>query len=77
MPITDGAFDAPVFWGKERGRVHTLPVGCDVAAAARILTSFKRCIMLKLLGSYALAKLLGGGIFLAILIYLLLTVLGR
>ncbi len=33
--------------------------------------------MLKLLGSYALAKLLGGGFFLAILIYLLLTVLGR
>jgi hypothetical protein len=33
--------------------------------------------MLKLLGSYALAKVLGGGIFLAILIYLLLSVLGR
>ena len=33
--------------------------------------------MLKLIGSYALAKLLGGGIFLAIIIYLLLTMLGR
>jgi hypothetical protein len=33
--------------------------------------------MLKLLGSYALAKMLGGGLFLAIIIYLLLSVLGR
>jgi hypothetical protein len=33
--------------------------------------------MLKLLGSYALAKLLGGGLMLAIVIYLLLTALGR
>lgn len=33
--------------------------------------------MLKLLGSYALAKLLGGGLFLAIIIYFLLTMLGR
>lgn len=33
--------------------------------------------MLKLLGSYALAKVLGGGIFLAIIIYMLLTLLGR
>lgn len=33
--------------------------------------------MLKLLGSYALAKVLGGGIGLAILIYLLLSLLGR
>ena len=33
--------------------------------------------MLKLLGSYAIAKLLGGGFMLAIVIYLLLTALGR
>ena len=33
--------------------------------------------MLKLLGSYALAKLLGGGFLLAIVIYFLLTALGR
>jgi hypothetical protein len=33
--------------------------------------------MLKLLGSYALAKLLGGGLMMAIVIYLLLTALGR
>jgi hypothetical protein len=33
--------------------------------------------MLKLVGSYALAKLLGGGIFLALIIYLLLTAIGR
>jgi hypothetical protein len=33
--------------------------------------------VLKLLGSYALAKLLGGGLFMAIIIYLLLTMLGR
>jgi len=33
--------------------------------------------MLKALASYGLAKLLGGGIFLAIVIYLLLSVLGR
>jgi hypothetical protein len=33
--------------------------------------------MLKLLASYGLAKLLGGGIFLAIVIYLVLSMLGR
>jgi hypothetical protein len=33
--------------------------------------------MLKLLGSYALAKLLGGGLIMALVIYLLLTALGR
>jgi len=33
--------------------------------------------MLKMLGSYALARLLGGGILLAIVIYFLLTALGR
>jgi hypothetical protein len=33
--------------------------------------------MLKLLGSYALAKLLGGGLVMALVIYLLLTALGR
>ena len=33
--------------------------------------------MLKLLGSFALAKLLGGGFLLAIVIYFLLTALGR
>jgi len=33
--------------------------------------------VLKLVGSYALAKLLGGGLFLALVIYVLLTMLGR
>jgi hypothetical protein len=33
--------------------------------------------MLKLLASYGLAKLLGGGLFLAIVIYLLLSLMGR
>ena len=33
--------------------------------------------MFKMLGSYALAKLFGGGIFLAIIIYFLLSALGR
>ena len=33
--------------------------------------------MLKLLGSYALARLLGGGLVLALVIYLILTMLGR
>jgi hypothetical protein len=33
--------------------------------------------MLKLLGSYALARLLGGGLMMALVIYLLLTMLGR
>ena len=33
--------------------------------------------MLKALASYGLAKLLGGGLFLAIVIYLLFTALGR
>jgi hypothetical protein len=33
--------------------------------------------MLKMLGSYALAKLLGGGLMMAVVIYLLLTMLGR
>jgi hypothetical protein len=33
--------------------------------------------MLKAVASYGLAKLLGGGIFLAIVIYLLLSVFGR
>jgi hypothetical protein len=33
--------------------------------------------MLKAVASYGLAKLLGGGIFLAIVIYFLLTAFGR
>jgi hypothetical protein len=33
--------------------------------------------MLKLFASYGIAKLLGGGFFLAIVIYLVLTMLGR
>lgn len=33
--------------------------------------------MFKFLGSYVIAKVLGGGLFLAIGIYLLLTMLGR
>jgi len=33
--------------------------------------------MLKAVASYGLAKILGGGIFLAIVIYLLLTAFGR
>lgn len=33
--------------------------------------------MFKLLGSYALAKLLGGGFLLAIVIYFVLSALGR
>ena len=36
-----------------------------------------RTTMLKLLGSYALARLLGGGLVLALVIYLILTMLGR
>ena len=33
--------------------------------------------MLKALASYGIAKLLGGGLFLAIVIYMLLSVFGR
>ena len=33
--------------------------------------------MLKLFASYGIAKLLGGGFFLAIIIYLLLSMFGR
>lgn len=33
--------------------------------------------MFKFLGSYVIAKLLGGGLFLAVIIYLLLSMMGR
>jgi hypothetical protein len=33
--------------------------------------------MLKMFASYGIAKLLGGGFFLAVVIYLVLTLLGR